>query len=426
MCPKASGSKLDDAFEKLSELINRIHARVNAQNVFSPEVLRKARMILGVLPLLEEEAEEFSDAVAMIYELMAAKREHVSLSATESLIQATVVDSVDVNKSSQERDFNRRLTAAIAALRTALSQEPGDWTVYHEVRGLAPDGLPFKVGNVEFCLVDDYLGAAIRSSKIRDVVEPLAKGRTYGKVTVQAQDYGAANLVALKQLRLAVDVVNFFTDVFGGAYQFLFLPGDREMTHTTSFMLQESRLSHTSSTNSGPLAPTYLGYINEKRAHRSGFDRVSLLLGAKNRSALEDRLLASVQWAGRAAVEQRGEEAFLLFIIALESLLLKKDIVAELRFRFALNGSHLLVTKLDVRKRVFDDLTKAYDKRSQIVHSGSTQVAITELRRIHTYVRDAILAVLLNPVFIEMDEDQFDNWFKERALGSAEESATSN
>ena len=166
----------------------------------------------------------------------------------------------------------------------------------------------------------------------------------------------------------------------------------------------------------------YLGYINEMRARRSGFDRVSALLCKENRNALEDRILASIQWAGRAAVDQRLDEAFLLFVVALESLLLRKDMLGELRFRFALYGSHLLVTTFSNRKPVFDDLTKAYDRRSQIVHSGSTQVAITELRRIHTYVRDSILAVLVNPLFRDMDEDQFDDWLKDCTLGAGKES----
>jgi len=419
---KSNRLKIDAVLEQLSGLIRRVHKRADTQDLFSPSALHAARMILGTLPLLEDEADEFSEIVANIYELTTAKKEHISLEATESLVQAAVVNGVDAVKTSRKSDFGRRLASAIDDLKTGLSQRVSPWTVYREVRGLAPDGLPFKVGRVEFVRADDSLSAAIRSSEVGNLFEPQAKGKIFGKVTVQAQDYNAANLLALKQLRLAADVVNFFADVLGGARQFMFLPGDGELTQTTSFLFHESRLTHVSSASSGPIAPMYLSYINEVRARRSGFDRASSLLCKENRNALESRILASIQWAGRAAVDQRLEEAFLLFVIALESLLLRKDMFGELRFRFALYGSHLVVKTFKDRKPIFDDLTSAYDRRSQIVHSGSTQVAITELRRIHAYVRDAILAVLLNPLFREMDEDQFDNWLKDCTLGAAEDS----
>jgi hypothetical protein len=414
-------TRINEALDQLSGLTRRIHERTAAQDLSSPTFLQSGQMILGPLQLLAEEADAFNDVVATIYELTIAKKELIGLPATESLIQTAIVDGVDVQKLSHEPDFEIRLAAALSELKIALSQEAKDWTVYHEVRGVVPDGLPFRVGKVDFSVVDDSLGAAIRSSKISSAVESQAQGKIFGKATVKAQESSAASLLALKQVRSAVDVVNFFLDVLGAPHQFLFLPGDRQMAHTTSFVLRESRLTNTSSTIPGPVAPMYLGYIKESVARRSGFDRASSLFGKQNRNAFEDRILASIQWAGRAAVDERPEEAFLLFVIALESLLLKKDIFGELRFRFALYGSHLLVKTFDIRKRVFDDLGDAYDKRSQIVHSGSTQVAITELRRIHTYVRDAILAVLLDPLFRDMDEKQFDNWLKARAVGATED-----
>lgn len=416
-------ARIDEAYEQLSRLIQHIHGRIETESAFSPALLRKARMILGPLPLLDDEADQFSDVVTTIYELTTAKKEHIDFPATENLIQTAVVDSVDPLKRSGEHDFNLRLANAIAVLKAALSQGVRDWTIYHLVRGVAPQGLPFVMGNVEFSGVDGSLAAAVKSSKLANTVGLTEQGDIFGKVSVKAQEYSAANLLAMKKVRSAVDVVNFFLDVIGGAHQFIFLPGDRETARAVSFGLQESRLAYTSSTISGPLAPMYLGYINGELARRSGLERASLLLAKENRNGLEDRLLASIQWAGRAAVDERLDEAFLLFVIALESLLLKKDMLGELRFRFALYGSHLLVKTFNTRKRVFDDLVNAYDRRSQIVHSGSTKVAVTELWRIHTYVRDAILAVLLNPLFRDIDEDGFDSWLKNRAVGATEESA---
>ena len=67
---------------------------------------------------------------------------------------------------------------------------------------------------------------------------------------------------------------------------------------------------------------------------------------------LQDRILSALQWAGRAAVEERREEAFLLYAIAIESLLLGGKSHVEVTERLAVRGAHLLSGDPKARENV--------------------------------------------------------------------------
>jgi len=122
----------------------------------------------------------------------------------------------------------------------------------------------------------------------------------------------------------------------------------------------------------GPLRQIPLNQVSR----RKGFSRISELLSKESPTDLEDRILASVQWAGRAQVEPRREEAFLLYAIALESLLLGKDVKSEIAYRLAVRCAHIGGgPALEDKKRVVDQIQSLYDLRSKIVHSGNFLVS---------------------------------------------------
>ena len=55
-----------------------------------------------------------------------------------------------------------------------------------------------------------------------------------------------------------------------------------------------------------------------------------------------DQVISSLQWADRATVERRREQAFLLYAIALESLVLADEDKQELKYRLRVPVAHLL------------------------------------------------------------------------------------
>jgi hypothetical protein len=149
--------------------------------------------------------------------------------------------------------------------------------------------------------------------------------------------------------------------------------------------------------------------------------KVSAWLAEPHLSGLQDRILSALQWAGRAAVEERREEAFLLYAIALEGLLLGGKNHVELTERLAVRGAHLLSGDHEARENVYKDLKVLYGIRSKIVHSGSLEVTDDELARITAVVRGALVTILhLSPLAEMTTESQLDEWFKSQMLGGTQ------
>jgi hypothetical protein len=178
---------------------------------------------------------------------------------------------------------------------------------------------------------------------------------------------------------------------------------------------------------------SHRGYVGATRklplnqiADRPGFSRMSEMLAKQDPHDLEDRFLTALQWAGRARVDPRNEESFLLYAISLESLLLggKQDV--ELSYRLAIRGVHLLsAPDLASRIRAESQLRNLYGIRSKIVHSGTYEISNSDLALMAQYARIAVFVVLDREPFKSMkSEQQFEEWFRAQLLGQpADETA---
>lgn len=73
--------------------------------------------------------------------------------------------------------------------------------------------------------------------------------------------------------------------------------------------------------------------------------------------------MASVQWAGRAVVElqQRPEEAFLHYAIALETIILGRRQHDELAYRLSMHTALLAGETLEKRAEIKNDVKHLYD-----------------------------------------------------------------
>lgn len=153
------------------------------------------------------------------------------------------------------------------------------------------------------------------------------------------------------------------------------------------------------------------------------FAQVAKLSGKHSLSRLEDRILSAFQWAGRATVDTRREEAFLLYMISLESLVLGREKHPEITFQLRLKTAHLLRRDSnDERKTLFKRLGVLYDIRSKIVHSGHFQVTDAELREARQYAKQALAIVMSEKPFCEMsDAKELDNWLEGRLISSSDD-----
>ncbi len=354
---------------------------------------------------------------------------HIGKGAIESAVQSAILKALDIPKQSKD-PFERRLTICIDELKTALLTKPEDWVVHMEVRGLAPERLPYQFGEIEFYVVGKEaqpsaerpsekgeVTAAKKASAFSELFTPT-EDAVYAVVPVKASDTEAAKVLAERKLRLTLDALNFFGDVFDVLESRVTLPGDATVSNVKTFLYSAKRpdqkLSSVGLTK--PLIPFSFAAIKESSAKDYGFDRVSLILASSSPASLDDKILSSLQWAGRACIEDRREEAFLLFCISLEALLLKKQ-TGEITQTFALRGAHLLVVDAVHRREVFKDLKFLYGIRSSIVHSGQTQVTEADLSKIRWLAKTALLIMLVREPFSKMKtEDELENWFQTQLL----------
>lgn len=149
-----------------------------------------------------------------------------------------------------------------------------------------------------------------------------------------------------------------------------------------------------------------------------GFGRISKMLESDKPEKLEDRILRATQWAGRAFVDSRREESFLLMAIALESLLLANQSNENITYKVALRCAHLIgKADLEARQRLVRDIKDLYSRRSMIVHSGKIEVSDAELGLLRHYLSAALFVVLNKEPFCSMkEENELEMWFEDRLL----------
>ena len=144
-----------------------------------------------------------------------------------------------------------------------------------------------------------------------------------------------------------------------------------------------------------------------------------LLVHADTLDSFSSVLLSSLLWAGRATTEQNLEEAFLLYAIALETLMLPEGTQHELRFRLALRVACFLGDDYEERRHIVERIKNLYDIRSKIVHSGSFQVSKHEVMSMNSITKQAVLKALVDPRLRACKQRKdAAKWFEERVLGS--------
>jgi hypothetical protein len=324
-------------------------------------------------------------------------------------------------------------------LRKTLCEQPLIWSIHLEVAGLEPHGLPRSVGDTEFYVmeqdrlsrVQSHMAAIVDSTRNTAAEKESAKkslfdqmssgllGKTCAHVRVSATDVNAANALALKRLRQTLDVTNFFASILGQSRAQVYLPWEAKPHHLTHSLTLADNLeqSNWGSSFQGP-SPFSFSQIEGRIADQTGFSRASTILGKINPNQIENRLISALQWAGRASVEERKEEAFLLFTVALESLLLDNQEKQQLRYRFAVRGAHLLGDNLKSKRDISRALKDLYDLRSAMVHSGSTDITDSNRDTVRHFARMAIYRVLATKPFSEMTaEEELENWFEDQVLG---------
>jgi hypothetical protein len=197
----------------------------------------------------------------------------------------------------------------------------------------------------------------------------------------------------------------------------IYLPGEAATVTVCAPVVEQDFSLHVPLSRSGPLLPCSLRSLKSIRALGPSLHRVEELMRQEAEAPIAAVMLAAVQWAGRAAVEPTREQAFLLYAIALETLMLPEDDRQGLTYRLRLRVAHLLGRNGAERKELSLRIRDLYEVRSSIVHSGSYEVSEIDLSRMRLITRQCILRTLVHRRIRQFrTPKEFGEWFESRVL----------
>lgn len=144
--------------------------------------------------------------------------------------------------------------------------------------------------------------------------------------------------------------------------------------------------------------------------------RVSGML-ASEETEFNMRVLRGLQFAGAGSVDHHPERSFLMFAIALESVVLGNNKKTEITFQLGTRVAHLIGRGLEGRKTIAKTVNELYSRRSMIVHAGEYGVSRQESDLMHHYCLAALAMLAAAPTFAKFKTDSdLEGWFKDRIL----------
>lgn len=276
--------------------------------------------------------------------------EDISESVIGWALKTAIFECVDVPESGDEK-LSARVEKALEKLRKFLEASPEEYKCWVEVSGLDPSSLPEVFGAVRFVVFDEEQIHSIKAKNAGDQQGKLLTigqdltgsllGRTTAVVEFEAHDRGAAEKLARRKVSATLECMNFFSDlrpVGQGPCQFLSVGRKPLSTSGRLIVSSSSEVPYISKILSDEPATSFS--IGRLRCRADGkiseaISRTEELLKKQGkRNEVEDLLLISVCLGGRAGVKRTREESFLMFMIALECLILPKQDM-ELRYRLS-------------------------------------------------------------------------------------------
>lgn len=380
----------------------------------------------GSIFLDDAEREGYSNTVGRLVDEF-AKAGDLSRRSVETYLQDSLFHALDI-RNKTPKTFQVRLTEAVRDLLTVLLSPPLSYKCFVPIRGLSPKDLPFVFGNVRFV----RFGQAHK----RQILEPVqgdSKSRSFRRlagdlkdrdlwgnpcavVAVEARDFDSAAIRARVAIRAAVDSINFFDELVPYNHGWLYLPSEGGRALEIAPIVSSDGQVLLPHKVVGPLANFSLENLRKDRRVLRQVQALSLLSRTATPKTAGEVLLTAVRWAGRASVESKREQSFLLFAIALETVVLPLH-SQELTYRLSLRVSTLLgrtnAQRAGIRKAVSD----FYGVRSKIAHSGSYEVTDENLGRLRWITKAALLKLLPRRSLWKWPVQTFDAWLEERVTG---------
>jgi hypothetical protein len=134
--------------------------------------------------------------------------------------------------------------------------------------------------------------------------------------------------------------------------------------------------------------------------------------------AFANRIITGYVTAGTACVEPKPQLAFLLFAIALESVVLGDQMKTEITYQLSTRVAHLLASTVVAKRSIVKQVNDLYRLRSAIVHSGENEISEADLYTIRAICLRSLQTLATSSDFAGMKcVEELDQWFGDRMLG---------
>jgi hypothetical protein len=386
----------------------------------------------GYISLDGNEARRYTKTLSFMLKDLCSS-ELLSYSTVEILLQKAILESIDFMKKRKKTSFKFRLTKSINNIKSDLLKMYKEFYIAYPICGLSNEGLPIKIGDIEFLIFDlHYLEQYYlhpnqqKTSNLKLYAERIisdAKEMGYwekpiASLKVGAYDISAARNEAVKEIRATLEILNFYSDLLPYFKGYLFLPGEANQTYVITLAINTE--NYTSKVERTLVQPfenySIKKLLADDNKYNLGVRKVFSLLG-KARTGYQERLLSSIRWAGKATVlayQGRREDAFLLYAIALESMILP-EFDSEISYRFRLRLSHLMFEKAKYRREYSNKISDIYNNRSSIVHNGNFEISNHQLTNIRWITKNCFVKLLKVAPFNKITEDkEFLDWLEDK------------
>jgi hypothetical protein len=377
-----------------------------------------------LLALDVEQARAYS---ALVDHLMTShvRNEDLSQRSVESFLQDAIFAALDLPSRSRKK-FETRLTAALQVLLNRLKAPSHRFECWVPIDGVTIDTRSAQFAGIRFVtfgksqlrqIASRASAAARRQAAWKFITAKLQEHirlKPCAVVEIDAKDSEAAQALAVRRSRQILDILNVFVDLVPYNDGWFYLPGETTRTKQIVPTQRQDGTLTANATTPPPRADVSWKSLWSVKRLVSPLRTLSNLATKKAYGA--QLLFSGAQWVGRATVDRRREQSFLLYGIALETMVLPttegQSVAQKLRLRVA----HVLGRTVDARKQIAKEVSRLYGIRSKVVHSGSYEVNDIDLARLRFIVKGVLFALLRNRKLHSMSREQIAEWFDRKLL----------
>jgi len=381
------------------------------------------------ITLVGESARKYQFIVGGLFDsLPGSRKAFIDRKTVERWVQVAIIRVLG----SPASDRPSRLKTAIQVLSQELAQAPTGWRVYFPVSGVSVGTRSRRFGGARFQDRTPPAVGALRSrgariirqirnapedkraflSHFSEVIDSALTDRSLAEVDVIAVDSESAQHLARRRLRDTLDGLTFCDSLVTspGVWAVPSIDGDeRPLPPVAVFNGSDSVAISGPDRTRFPVMLTRLFSARRVALTR----RISRLLNAATLTDDERRIREAICWAGRASGRARPAEAFLFFLIALETLMLGAN-EGALTYKLRVRCAHLLAKPaIESRRQVSDRIASLYGIRSAIVHKGVRDVSADDLGSARLYAHRGILTAIYRR---RARKQSFEDWLEEQVL----------